>query len=131
VLENYCIEYPGANPDYETQTVRYLYMTYSNCLGKSSPPIGYLKVDLHTQTPQVWVDPGMSFTEEPIFVPDPEGREEDDGWLLGMVYDPAREQSSLVVLNPKDLTAGPVCRLWLNQRLVPGLHGSWVPKYYA
>ncbi|EKU98856.1 lignostilbene-alpha,beta-dioxygenase-like enzyme [Leptolyngbya sp. PCC 7375] len=129
VLENYCIEYPCCHPQYETQAVRYLYMTYSNCVGESSPPIGYLKVDLHTQKSQIWMEDGLSFTDEPVFVP--AGGDEEDGWLVGMVYDHAKERSSLVILNAKDLAAGPVCRLWLNHRLVPGLHGSWVPNYYG
>ncbi|MEM9486580.1 MAG: carotenoid oxygenase family protein [Cyanobacteria bacterium P01_F01_bin.116] len=129
VLDNYCIEYPCAHPQHETQAVHYLYMTYSNRIGVSSPPIGYLKVDLHTQKSQIWMEDGLSFTDEPVFVP--VGKDEEDGWLVGMVYDHAKERSSLVILNAKDLTAGPVCRLWLNHRLVPGLHGSWVPKYYG
>lgn len=131
VLEDYCIEYPCANPDYETQAVRYLYMTYSNCVGESSPPIGYLKVDLHNQTTQIWMAKEQTFTEEPLFVPDPEGKDEDDGWLLGMVYDHQQERSSLIVFDAKELAAGPICRLWLDHRLVPGLHGSWVPTYYG
>ena len=111
------------------QAVRYLYMTYSNCVGVSSPPIGYLKVDLQTQTTQIWMDHGLSFTDEPVFVPS--GSDEDDGWLLGMVYDHLQERSSLVILNTRDLAAGPIYRLWLNHRLVPGLHGSWIPQYYG
>lgn len=129
VLDSYCIEYPCAHPHYETQAVRYLYMTYSNSIGQSSPPIGYLKVDLQTRTSQIWMEQGLSFTDEPVFVPT--GTGEDDGWLLGMVYDHPQERSSLVILNAKDLAAGPVCRLWLNHRLAPGLHGSWIESYYG
>ena len=130
-LENYSIEFPCINPLVKTKAVRYLYMAYCNRLGQSSPPIGYLKLDLQTGKKQIWMEHPLSFTEEPIFVPDLDSNREDDGWLIGIVYDHQRERSSVVILDANDLTSGPTCRLWLNHHLVPGLHGSWVPEYYG
>ncbi len=130
-LENYCIEYPCPNPKLESQAVRYLYMTYSNRLGKSSPPIGYLKLDLQTAEKQLWMEHPLSFTEEPVFVPALNSTREDDGWLIGILSDPQRARSSIVVLDGKDITSGPICRLWLNHHLVRGIHSSWSPEYYG
>ena len=129
--EGCCIDHPHPNPHFETQPARYLYMTYSNAQGESSPPIGYLKLDLHTGERQLWLAPPLSVTEEPIFVPESDGTQEDDGFILGIVYDHQQQRSSLVVLDAADIAAGPVCRLWLNHHLVHGLHGSWCRQYYG
>ncbi|MDZ7676064.1 MAG: carotenoid oxygenase family protein [Acidimicrobiales bacterium] len=63
---------------------------------------------------------------EVTFVSDPE-RGNGGGWLLGFVYDRRTDASSLVVLDPDDLVAGPVARVELPQRVPFGFHGTWVP----
>jgi torulene dioxygenase len=40
---------------------------------------------------------------EPIFVPNPEGTEEDDGVLLSVVLDGIKESSYLLCLDPKTM----------------------------
>ena len=129
--ENCCINYPHPNPNFETQATRYLYMTYSNQIGESSPPVGYMKLDLTSGERQVWIAHPLLFTEEPIFVPKADATNEDDGWLLGIVYDHQRGRSSLVVLDALNIATGPICRLWFEHHLVHGLHGSWCQKYYG
>jgi all-trans-8'-apo-beta-carotenal 15,15'-oxygenase len=130
-VEQYCIDHPHPNPNVETQAVRYLYMTYSNTIGESSPPVGYLKLDLQTEATQVWRGDPLSFTEEPIFVPTPGARREDEGLLLGIVYDHQRGRSALVVLDAQTMASGPLCRLWFEHPVVHGLHGSWCQDYYG
>ncbi len=129
--ENCCIAHPHTNPKRETQNSRYLYMGYCNNIGVSSPPVGYLKLDTHTQTQQLWTTHPQSFAEEPIFVPDPQGQNEDDGWLLGIMYDHLKDCSSLAIFNATDISNGPICRLWFTHHLAHGLHGSWVQTYYS
>ncbi len=127
---SYCIAHPHTNPKKETQPSRYLYMPYCNNIGESSPPIGYLKLDTQTNQQQLWTGHPLCFAEEPVFVPDPKGTEEDDGWLLGLMYDHLRECSSLAILDTKDISLGPICRLWFTHHLAHGLHGSWINKHY-
>lgn len=129
--EGYCIDHPCINPNYETSAARYLYMTYSNRVGESSPPVGYLKLDIQSGEKQVWVGELECFVEEPVFVPRAGTVAEDQGLLLGIVYDHRQERSSLVVLDAANMDRGPICRLWLTHHLVHGLHGSWCPRYYG
>jgi carotenoid cleavage dioxygenase len=64
---------------------------------------------------------------EPVFVPREEGAAEDDGWVLTVVYDAARDTSDLVVLAAQDFTGDPVASIELPQRVPFGFHGNWVP----
>ncbi len=63
---------------------------------------------------------------ECVFVPSREDAGEDEGWLLGFVYDGARGGSDLVVLSARDVGQAPVARVPLPQRVPFGFHGSWI-----
>ncbi|NJM98249.1 MAG: lignostilbene-alpha,beta-dioxygenase [Phormidesmis sp. RL_2_1] len=129
--QNNCIAHPHTHPDYETLPSRYLYMAYCNNIGQSSPPVGYLRLDTHRQTQQLWTTHPQSFVEEPVIVPHPQGKKEDDGWLLGLIYDHLQKRSSLAIFDLANLAGGPICRLWFTHHLAHGLHGSWISKYYG
>ena len=62
-----------------------------------------VKLDLATGRSKSWSAP-RSCVGEPTFVADPEGRHEDDGVILTVVVDAARQASALVVLDAKTMT---------------------------
>jgi carotenoid cleavage dioxygenase len=64
---------------------------------------------------------------EPVFVPRQDGVDEDDGWLLTLVYDATTDRSELCILDARDLTAPELARIELPQRVPYGFHGNWVP----
>ena len=64
---------------------------------------------------------------EAVFVPDPDGTAEDDGWLISFIYDENTDGSELVILDARDLSRPPVARVPLPQRVPYGFHGNWVP----
>lgn len=63
---------------------------------------------------------------EAVFAPDPDGRDELDGWLLNFVTDLDTEQSELVVLDARDLDGEPVARVRMPRRVPLGFHGNWM-----
>jgi carotenoid cleavage dioxygenase-like enzyme len=64
---------------------------------------------------------------EAVFVPSPSGpADEDNGWYLAYVYDPARNGSDLVIIDASDFTGKPVARIHLPQRVPYGFHGNWI-----
>jgi carotenoid cleavage dioxygenase-like enzyme len=62
---------------------------------------------------------------ESVFAPDPAGSAEDDGWLLNIVFDDDRDTSDLVVLDARDVTAGPIATVQLPRRVPFGFHANW------
>ncbi len=65
---------------------------------------------------------------EAIFVPDPGGSSEQDGWLMSYAFNQTRCLSDLLVIDARDFTAPPVARVELPYRVPFGFHGVWVPE---
>ncbi|WP_336325150.1 carotenoid oxygenase family protein, partial [Porphyromonas pogonae] len=58
----------------------------------------------------------------------PEGSSgEDDGWLMGFVYDRVRDASDLVILDAQKIESKPIARIGLPARVPQGFHGNWMP----
>lgn len=90
-------------------------------------PAGLRKVDLSTGVEvEHQVGEGRA-AGEGVFVPDSPGAGEDEGWVLSVVYDAARDGSDLIVLDTSDFAAPPVATVRLPRRVPFGFHGSWVP----
>jgi all-trans-8'-apo-beta-carotenal 15,15'-oxygenase len=106
---------------------RYVY-TVGTVPGEPAPIFhSILKLDT-TSAPArvVRCDFGPDLPGEPIFVPFPEGGQEDDGWLLTLVYQAREHRSELVVLDARDLRR--VCAARLPHHVPPGFHGIWVAR---
>jgi carotenoid cleavage dioxygenase len=64
---------------------------------------------------------------EPVFVRATDGRGEDEGWVLTVVYDATRDASELVILDATSFAGPPVATVHLPARVPFGFHGSWIP----
>ena len=53
--------------------------------------------------------------------------EEDDGWVLYLAYDRARNASELVIVSSRDFAGEPAARVRLPHRVPYGFHGNWFP----
>jgi carotenoid cleavage dioxygenase len=62
---------------------------------------------------------------EAVFAPDPDGRDEDSGWLCNYVTDRTTMTTDFVVLDAQTLDE--VARVSLPQRVPYGFHGNWLP----
>jgi carotenoid cleavage dioxygenase len=94
-----------------------------------SVPYGerYIKYDLAGDSASV-VELGVGREgSEAVFVQDPAGTREDDGWLLAYVYDQSSARSELLILDAGSMSEEPVARVMLPARVPMGFHGSWIP----
>lgn len=66
--------------------------------------------------------------QEPQFVPRSPDAPEGDGWLIMVRHRVAEMLSDLVILDTKDISAGPVAVVKMPIRLRRGLHGIWIPR---
>jgi len=118
--ENSC-ELPTMNPRFITKPSRYIYGAADR--GYSTFMDGLVKLDTKTQNAVFWHEHGHN-PGEAIFVPDPNGTEEDDGILLSVVLDGFKGKSYLLVLDAK--TVKEVGRASLDCAIGFGFHGTYV-----
>jgi all-trans-8'-apo-beta-carotenal 15,15'-oxygenase len=94
----------------------------------NAPLQAILKIDFVTGERQIWSAAPRGFAGEPVFVLRPDAVAEDDGWLLLLMYDAANHRSTLVILDARDITKGPLARLHLKQHIPHGFHGCFTPN---
>ena len=61
-----------------------------------------------------------------VFVPSADAASEDDGYLMGFVYDGNRDASDFVILDAHDFTQQPRAVVQLPVRVPFGFHGNWI-----
>ena len=122
-------EFPSVHPRWTGKEHRYLYMNVCHSPTESGPLQAVLKLDKTTGETQVWSAAPSGFPGEPILVPHPHGSEEDDGWIISLVYDGAKHHSYLIILDAKDLSQE-VARLYLRHHIPHGFHGTWTPQVF-
>jgi carotenoid cleavage dioxygenase-like enzyme len=81
-----------------------------------------VKIDTETGDVRTWSRDGC-YPGEPIFVPAPGDSAEDEGVLLSVVLDTAREASSLVVLDARTLEE--VARAEVPHHIPHSFHGQY------
>jgi carotenoid cleavage dioxygenase len=62
---------------------------------------------------------------EPVFVPRTPTSAEDDGWVLVLAYDQARNGSEFLILDARDVAGEPHARVLMPHRVPYGFHGNW------
>lgn len=141
MIESRCCEFPYVHPSHAGRPYRYVYLGAAHAPQGNAPLQAILKADLVTGARQLWSAAPHGYVGEPIFVPrstmtcqdglpsaDYQG-DEDDGWLLTLVYDAQRECSDVVILDARNLEQ-PVARLHLKHHVPYGLHGSFTPHAF-
>jgi carotenoid cleavage dioxygenase len=63
---------------------------------------------------------------EAVFVPTSDRAGEDQGCLMTLVYDAARDTSELVLLDAQNIADAPLARIQIPHRVPYGFHGNWV-----
>jgi carotenoid cleavage dioxygenase-like enzyme len=84
-----------------------------------------LKVDVRDRSTSVWHEDGC-YPGEPVFVPSPDSSAEDEGAILSVVLDSARERSFLLVLDAGDMTE--LARAEAPHHIPFGFHGDFSGK---
>ncbi len=90
---------------------------------------GYIKYDLDADSSS-YHDLNGGEGSEPVFVKDPDGSAEDDGWVLSYVFRPELGSSEIVIVDSRAFDQEPIARIHIPARIPAGFHGNWVPDGY-
>lgn len=135
LIESSCCEFPSIHPDKVGRNYRYLYIGAADDSVIGNAPLqAFIKLDRKTGEKQFWSSAPEGFVSEPIFVPRNSGSntgDEDDGWVLALIYDSTQHRSDVVILDAKDFNRGPIARLYLKHHIPYGLHGSFTSEVFV
>lgn len=122
-LDERVLEFGTFNQRYAGRKSRYLYSTWSK------PGwflfSGIVKHDL--ETGESWQLPfgDERYGSEAPFAPRMNAKDEDDGYLVSFITDMIEDRSECILVDAKDIEAGPVCRIVLPHRISSGTHATW------
>ncbi|WP_448168474.1 carotenoid oxygenase family protein [Burkholderia ambifaria] len=119
------IELPRINESRTGRSYRYLYAVEQP---NNAEMRGVMRFDHVRGTTTRYAVPAGDQNGEPVFVPRPGGTDEDDGWLLVVIYRAATDTSDVVILDARAIDAAPVATVHLPRRVPAGFHGAWVPR---
>jgi carotenoid cleavage dioxygenase-like enzyme len=85
------------------------------------------KYDLEKGTSQTRTFGAGNGAGEPLFVPRSQKSAEDDGYVLALVYDRARNASEFNILDARNIAGEPIATIRIPNRVPYGFHGNWVP----
>ncbi|MGA2392720.1 MAG: carotenoid oxygenase family protein [Candidatus Lustribacter sp.] len=124
-LDERSVEFPRTDERLTGSAYRYGYAVAVSGSGEGSKELR--KFDLRDGTTSEHRFGAGCVPGEMVFVPGAAG--EDAGWMMGYVYDAARDGSDLVVLDAANIAAPPVAVVHLPVRVPLGFHGNWIPDH--
>ena len=120
MLDDRPMEFSRVHPDYDGKQHRFGYLLNDGRLNN------YFKHDFE-KSETIAHDFGESCqAAEPVFIPRKNAKSEDDGFVVGFVYDKTTDLSDFVVLDAQNFSDAPLARVTLPQRVPFGFHGSWI-----
>jgi carotenoid cleavage dioxygenase-like enzyme len=87
------------------------------------------KYDLERGTCEVRAFGAGNGAGEPVFVPRHADAAEDDGYVLVLAYDEARNASDFFILDARNIAGRPIARVRIPHRVPYGFHGNWVAAH--
>ncbi len=117
------LEFGTFNQDYAGRKNRYVY---------SAVPkpgwflfTGLIKHDLVTGSSEEIAFGEQRYGSEAPFAPRINARDEDDGYLISFINDLLEKRSECILVDAKNFSAGPVCRIILPHQICSGTHACW------
>lgn len=118
-------EFCRFNDDLTGRRTNCLYMSGFTRAGAAGDFDTVVKYDTTTGTRSLWYSGDDGHIGEGVFAPDPGGSAEDDGWIVNSMHDSGTGQSSVIVLDARDIEAGPIATVKVPQRMPFGFHANW------
>lgn len=124
-------EFPIINPSRVSKDYQYAYVGASNTSYRNGVVQGLAKVDVKQEkVVQRWKPERYEFLGEVSFAPrEGSDDDEDNGYLMGFLFNGKDKTSELVIFDAKAIEEGPITRTQLDYMINFALHGTWVPDF--
>ncbi|MBK9035432.1 MAG: carotenoid oxygenase family protein [Myxococcales bacterium] len=86
---------------------------------------GLVRLDLDGGAPDHYQFPDRVYASEAPMVPRPGATREDDGWVVTFVSDLGADTSECQIFAADRVSAGPIARVRLPERICSGTHACW------
>ncbi|MEN0005592.1 MAG: carotenoid oxygenase family protein [Bacteroidota bacterium] len=126
-LSPYPGELPNVAPTKEGRLNRYIWNIAGTPETTNMVLHGVAKVDAHERQ-TMYKDLKPHLPGEPIFVPRPNPKAEDDGWILMLLFDTIEAETRLLVLEADTLEE--VASAKLPHNIPLGFHGMWLDQHF-
>ena len=124
-LSEQCCEFAMVNPHFEGLKARFSWMATAENKAGNGPLQAIKKFDSINNEEIYWSAAPRGFVSEPIFIPSKEAKvQEDNGWVVVLVWNSIRCGTDLIILDSKDMTEQAILEVPIS--IPHGLHGSWV-----
>jgi all-trans-8'-apo-beta-carotenal 15,15'-oxygenase len=121
-------EFPRINPLRSGSRYRYAYIANNQPGQQRGLQRRVTRVDMESGN-TVFHDFGPEgYVGEPVFVPSRRGGEEDEGYLITLVFDAADGRTKIVGLDPRDVAAKPLFVARLKHHVPFSLHGYFAAE---
>lgn len=121
------VDFVSVAPSVSCKKHRYVYGSSGSDNSKSTPVQGLIKIDCETSSEVIWIGEKHEFLGENIFIPRENSQSEDDGYVLGYLFNGQTNASELVIFDAQNIAQGPILRQPLPFAVPFGLHGSFAP----
>lgn len=122
-LDQRLLEFGTFNQNFAGKPYRYVY---------SAIPMpgwflfsGLTKHDLDGGGAQEYLFGEGRFGSESPFVPRIGAQDEDDGYLISFITDTQLQRSECILIDAKNIAAGPICTIILPHQICSGTHACW------
>ncbi|MGE4049324.1 MAG: carotenoid oxygenase family protein [Acetobacteraceae bacterium] len=130
-LDDRACEFPRINDRYLGRRAHYGYVGLRDARPGETLQIGAFEAiaryDLRSGIKIVHQFPAGVTVCEPLFVPDPDGKDEQDGFIFTFAHEQGATTGHFMILDARNLDAGPLAKVEIPRRVPAGLHGSWIP----
>lgn len=115
-------ELPRINEQYSAHRHRYVYVSDQRLVKHPGDLRPIVKIDTQSSKKVIWQEAGL-MPGEPVFIPNPQARDEDDGVIVTIMLDEIHQKAFLLILDGK--TFKELARAYAPFSIPVGLHGQF------
>jgi all-trans-8'-apo-beta-carotenal 15,15'-oxygenase len=123
-------EFPRINPHYVATRHRYVYIANNPTDQGIGLQQRITRVDLESGASASHDFAPHGYPGEPVFIPARRGGEEDEGFVVTLVFDAAANRTQIVGLDARDVAASPLFVARLRHHVPYSLHGTFTPRQF-